>query len=660
MDLSSPSRAPCSINKLPFELLTAVASLLDHPVDILSLTRSSKRLFQSLTNQHALFVWKEARKAFQPESIPDPPKIFTEYGWIAFLFGPNNCARCQKRTFDLPWSLKLRAHMCKTCQKIRGMELVNSSFFVTEGGPVPREIDNKLRRMCHVYDSRGWICSFIPNLERNREELCRDDQLWWPLLEDFAEIHRKQDWDRILSHVISILNSEQPVNVEIRLKKLKKTMVNWYIKEQEANGLLYWLSKYENHLSYQEKTFLEHVESWCRKQKVTYEDLQNSKTYREIRGILKRQRSSIILPHLKENREKLLLETSVISSRRAERERTKTLQARREALKEFYDQQVTKMEYHPSFSAFRALPTVKSLTNSWSTSDISSQFESQTLQELLVTEVAQWLNRTTQKARQKLGYYDPSNKHGRGKKDTSLAWLPTENKLDPEKRVTSWFTCTKCNDVEPRYKRMMVLDFKGLCAHECKEKHKSARDRTSWDIDNFIVNTRAQEAARKMLNLVEIEEDCRTSWSVLKRKEEFTCKSCPSVMRYMSFPDMIRHSQRHETENIGYMPSDIRELKRIGTYRFSYAELASGKYPEEVNRKQFYCVHCTTRTTYPDLRDFNSLRSHIKSKHNILDIRSDDYKFVEDPSLHKNVSEALPEDISGEETTSTPPPLRTA
>jgi hypothetical protein len=113
MNTSSPNGTSCHISNLPFELVALIASSLDHPADILSLTRSSKHLFKSLTNQHALFVWKEARRAFQPSPIPEPPKMFTEYGWVAFLFGPNNCGHCGKRTFDLPWSLSLRIHFCK-------------------------------------------------------------------------------------------------------------------------------------------------------------------------------------------------------------------------------------------------------------------------------------------------------------------------------------------------------------------------------------------------------------------------------------------------------------------------------------------------------------------------------------------------------------------
>lgn len=61
-------------------------------------------------------------------------------------------------------------------------------------------------------------------------------------------------------------------------------------------------------------------------------------------------------------------------------------------------------------------------------------------------------------------------------------WIPIPGKLDPEMRITSWFTCTKCHTLEPAYKRLKVLDFKGLCAHSCVQVDKKKRDRTKWSL----------------------------------------------------------------------------------------------------------------------------------------------------------------------------------
>jgi hypothetical protein len=179
---------------------------------------------------------------------------------------------------------------------------------------------------------------------------------------------------------------------------------------------------------------------------------------------------------------KILKETEIIRARVAEKETTIAQQTRIETIKTYYDQRIATISYHPSYSTFRMLPTVRTLAKSWTSSDITQELKSGTVLNLIGAELVQWIERAVQRTRQKLGYYDPSNKHGRGKKNASLAWQPTEGKLNPESRITSWFTCIKCKDVEPAYKKMMVMDFAGICVHECKEKHKSVRDRTPWDI----------------------------------------------------------------------------------------------------------------------------------------------------------------------------------
>jgi hypothetical protein len=61
-------------------------------------------------------------------------------------------------------------------------------------------------------------------------------------------------------------------------------------------------------------------------------------------------------------------------------------------------------------------------------------------------------------------------------------WHSVPGKLDPEMRVTSWFVCTSCTNMDPGYKRMRVLDFRGICAHECWQKDWSKAQRKNWNI----------------------------------------------------------------------------------------------------------------------------------------------------------------------------------
>lgn len=66
-------------------------------------------------------------------------------------------------------------------------------------------------------------------------------------------------------------------------------------------------------------------------------------------------------------------------------------------------------------------------------------------------------------------------------------YQPKPGKLDPEMRVTTWFSCTKCHTYDSAYKRLKVLDFKGMCSHECVQKDKKKKDRPKWNIRTFLL-----------------------------------------------------------------------------------------------------------------------------------------------------------------------------
>jgi hypothetical protein len=78
---------------------------------------------------------------------------------------------------------------------------------------------------------------------------------------------------------------------------------------------------------------------------------------------------------------------------------------------------------------------------------------------------------------------DDTGKGGRVDEDSSVQkWHSVPGKLDPEMRVTSWFVCTRCINMDPGYKRMRVLDFRGVCTHECWQRDWSKAQRKAWSI----------------------------------------------------------------------------------------------------------------------------------------------------------------------------------
>jgi hypothetical protein len=155
-----------------------------------------------------------------------------------------------------------------------------------------------------------------------------------------------------------------------------------------------------------------------------------------------------------------------------------------------------------------------------------------------------------------LGYGDPSNKTGKGRKAEAMVWRSQPRKLDPEMRPTALFECTLCHDVAPKYKRMGVLDFAGLCSHDCVEKHKAKKDRTPWSVgecllvygsgvalslneDNFKVASRAKDMVKKMLEVAHKPEDEPSTSTFLKENASWICNKCPPNMRIMHYEDMV-------------------------------------------------------------------------------------------------------------------------
>ena len=77
--------------RLPFEMLVEVLSQITSP-DILALSRTSRYFCATLvTNPASQFIWRDARKRFLPQSIPDPAPNWTESAYIAFIFDPEPC-----------------------------------------------------------------------------------------------------------------------------------------------------------------------------------------------------------------------------------------------------------------------------------------------------------------------------------------------------------------------------------------------------------------------------------------------------------------------------------------------------------------------------------------------------------------------------------------
>ena len=130
---------------------------------------------------------------------------------------------------------------------------------------------------------------------------------------------------------------------------------------------------------------------------------------------------------------------------------------------ERYYQTLLKMNVLPPLATFRQFPSVKLAQE---TRDLA-QFEP-----LVRGEVESWL----ESARAKL---------------CNILGFPVWNSTDPERshpvdRATAWFRCSKCLEASSSKTSVIPLDFRGACAHECRERCRKLRAKQLWSADQFI------------------------------------------------------------------------------------------------------------------------------------------------------------------------------
>ncbi|KAG9040797.1 hypothetical protein FS837_000176 [Tulasnella sp. UAMH 9824] len=96
---------------LPFNVMNEVFEHL-HPLDLLRLARTSKKLRSQLMSKRFMNVWKKAREAVRP-MIPECPKDQSEPQWAALLFSWE-CLICgTAKATNINWNLRLRG--CRPC-----------------------------------------------------------------------------------------------------------------------------------------------------------------------------------------------------------------------------------------------------------------------------------------------------------------------------------------------------------------------------------------------------------------------------------------------------------------------------------------------------------------------------------------------------------------
>ncbi|KAF8054259.1 hypothetical protein FPV67DRAFT_1133531 [Lyophyllum atratum] len=97
---------------MPMDVIYEVLCFLA-PRDLISLTRTSKVLRDTLVSSNARTVWKSVREAVKG---PSPPQDFSEPRWAALLFGKAICECCHAPNVH-GIEFALRRRLCTSCKK---------------------------------------------------------------------------------------------------------------------------------------------------------------------------------------------------------------------------------------------------------------------------------------------------------------------------------------------------------------------------------------------------------------------------------------------------------------------------------------------------------------------------------------------------------------
>jgi hypothetical protein len=252
---------------------------------------------------------------------------------------------------------------------------------------------------------------------------------------------------------------------------------------------------------------------------------------------------SAVGPHL----DQFVTELHNINDKMNSRDLNDAKESQLKVLHECYDRYPFSGEIRPNFETFICLSTIESLRNSHSSTllainsrkdqndqpttppNFSQLLSNDSYKSLLQDEIGTWTKQAIAGARKLLGYSNDRshedkqhrpNQKGKKEKggnkelskeinagmdvdieqsaqnpvapqpDTerpnrSRKWYKTPGKLDPEFRVTAWFVCNRCQSLESGYRRLGVLDFAGMCAHQCRRPDLSKANPVPWDISEY-------------------------------------------------------------------------------------------------------------------------------------------------------------------------------
>ncbi|KAK0203836.1 hypothetical protein DFS33DRAFT_1274973 [Desarmillaria ectypa] len=210
---------------------------------------------------------------------------------------------------------------------------------------------------------------------------------------------------------------------------------------------------------------------------------------------------------------------------------------------------------------------------------------------------------------------------------------PLVSALLKSELINARFRCKKCVHTENKYKEDGCFDFFGVCSHQCSKKWRGKQE---WDVTRFLKDDKACTAISKLANIASINTESQESINAFGALDaRVLCNSCTAAIVLQSSA-VAGHSHRHEDMQMSLLPAPVLEKHPL-TKGLALRLMGPEDRAKVLRENKIYgCRHClqvrTTSTEKPMeesghecILTFNGLRSHLKTKHKVADLRDEDF-----------------------------------
>ncbi|KAK0192508.1 hypothetical protein F5146DRAFT_1040287 [Armillaria mellea] len=613
---------PCYITRLPFELIAEVLLYTHSPKDVLALARCNKFFCATLVSKSSDYIWRYTRNNCKPSPLPEPLQIFTEASYAAFVFDEGKCEECGKVSRLMYDSFALRIRTCghNKCRKqflktklIAFQEHAQPEYhrIISESLLVP-EHANCTASASYLYDNAGW-----PS--------CR-------------KLYRVNEWVAAVQEYLDA--SHSPEDLDAQMERRAKTAKRISLMMPKFLELFKWKEKYDKARAANKARNDEFAKTLATKVGYDHWDLMQASSYARLHRGKNTTSEKVTDSDYKIIHEAVEAEILQATEARKRSKHEADYKQSREHVKKHYERlRCKKVDVPlPPLASFRKIPIIHTIQTTPASPefDVAKQLQTTLVATLLKSELSAWRNQAKGALAITLGFAN---------------WKSASSKrLHPTDRINARFRCKKCVHIENKYKEDQCFDFFGVCSHQCS---KQLCGKQEWDVTRFMKDEKACAAITKLADITKINTESQESILALEALEvsdlRILCNSCTAAI-VLRPSAVVGHSHRHEDMQMSLLPASALEkhpLTKGLALRLMGPEDRAKVLRED---KNFGCRHClqvqTAETDKPIeesgkecILTFNGLRSHLKTRHNVADLRDEDF-YCSKPLVWREVGRA--------------------